>query len=217
MLKIFLLRIKNTNWTSLDQQLLHFVSKERQNKIARTLFASDKKLCLYSELIVKMELSLQLSVPFEKLIFSHTTTGKPYLFSNEKIYFNFSHSHNCILLGISDLDEVGVDIEEIQKPPVEIMDIVFHQIEKQYIATDKKLDRNRFFRIWTQKESLLKYWGTGLLQDPQYINTLDPKYSQNFVTWQFNQYSCSIFTTVTNNYEYMILSEKNIATYFLSR
>ena len=163
-----------------------------------------------------MELSLHLSVPFEKLTFSRTTAGKPYLFSDEKIFFNFSHSNNWNLLGISDLDEIGVDIEEIQKPPAEIIDIFFHKIEKQYIGTDKKLDRNRFFRIWTQKESLLKYLGTGLLQDPQNINTLDPKYSHNFVTWQFNQYSCSIFTTVPNSYEYMILSEKNIANYFLS-
>ncbi|MCH5348443.1 MAG: 4'-phosphopantetheinyl transferase superfamily protein [Oscillospiraceae bacterium] len=89
--------------------------------------------------------------------------GKPYLKDIPEINFNISHCKGLIVCGISK-NEIGVDAEYFRKYNDKVMNRIFSSSEQEYVysSDDPCVD---FFRIWTLKESLGKYFGTGLFSD----------------------------------------------------
>lgn len=75
--------------------------------------------------------------------------GKKPRFDTEKAYFNLSHSHGVIMLGISHTP-IGVDIEKIRD--IDFLKFTFIDAE----------DVDDFFEKWTERESYLKLTGEGL-------------------------------------------------------
>lgn len=73
-------------------------------------------------------------------------------------FFNVSHSDEMIILGMCDID-IGVDIEHIKKDISSQM--------KRFIASDDEFeyisDEEKFYEIWTNKESLMKCKGIGIV------------------------------------------------------
>ena len=80
--------------------------------------------------------------------------GKPIY---NHIYFNISHSHGLIGLAISDISDIGLDIELIRNKYESLKHHVCNKEEIEYIKDDES-----FMQIWTNKESLLKCIGTGI-------------------------------------------------------
>ena len=75
--------------------------------------------------------------------------GKPL---SKKTYFNISHSHGVVVLVINKKHPIGVDIELIR-------DMEDHFV--RYVCNDEEIESSmdndeQFFKIWTNKESLLK-------------------------------------------------------------
>lgn len=88
--------------------------------------------------------------------------GKPYIEGNP-FYFSLSHSGNIAVCAVSD-GEVGADIERVASIRESVIKGAYTPNEKlllQGIEGDKKAEA--FFRIWTAKESVIKYIGAGLL------------------------------------------------------
>jgi len=75
--------------------------------------------------------------------------GKKPRFDTEDAYFNLSHSHGVIMLGISHTP-IGVDIEKIRD--IDYSKFTFMDAE----------DTEDFFEKWTERESYLKWTGEGL-------------------------------------------------------
>lgn len=86
--------------------------------------------------------------------------GKPYLAEYPKIHFNLSHCKGLAVCGISD-SAVGVDAEYIRRYDPRVMKR-FSEEERSFIVGSDK-SRENFFRIWTLKEAVGKYFGTGVL------------------------------------------------------
>lgn len=80
--------------------------------------------------------------------------GKP--LSKDK-YFNVSHSGNLIVLAVDDNNPIGVDVELIKQVEDKFIKYVTNQEEFEYIKNQED-----FFKIWTNKESLLKAIGSGI-------------------------------------------------------
>ena len=89
--------------------------------------------------------------------------GKPV--SNSQ-YFNISHSHGIVVLVI-DTVPVGIDIEMVRPVKEELVKYVSTEEEKEYIE-----DEASFYEIWTNKEALVKAYGTGIKQKPDTIVAL---------------------------------------------
>ncbi len=93
--------------------------------------------------------------------------GKPYFKGRDDVYFNLSHSGNRAMLVFSD-HEVGCDVEQIRDTVAsqKVAAHFFCDEEKAFIArgADEAERRNRFFRIWTLKESYIKATGRGLAE-----------------------------------------------------
>lgn len=88
--------------------------------------------------------------------------GKPYLRDYPKMFFNFSHCAGGILCGISE-GELGVDIEQVNPFKEKLAERVCHENEKKILGKQPEEVRGALFgRIWTSKESYLKYLGCGI-------------------------------------------------------
>lgn len=215
---IYYLPIFNNLWHSTDIQLLSFISPQRQKTVLSYKYTIDKKLSLYSALLVRMEISILSGMPNNDLLFYNEFMHKPILLSAPQYHFNISHTHNMVLCGISINNPIGVDVECTKRNEIlEKLEDVFHPMEVQYIknSTSNNMYLIRFYKIWTQKEAYIKYLGTGFSEKTNTLNTLDPILSSHLLTWQQENYICSSFLPTIERPNIKRVTESDIINYFL--
>ena len=154
-----------------DSDYLRFydsASDERRRRAERYLRYGDAVRCIMSEALLRYAYFLSGKNP-SLLRTACSPYGKPYTVSEESFRFSISHSGKYTAVAFAD-DEIGVDIEQIDRrlDRTLIADTVFTSDERAYIfsPSDEALRRIRFARLWTAKESCLKYLGTGLNRSP---------------------------------------------------
>lgn len=126
---------------------------------------------LVSHISLRLILGKYLNIHPKRLNFTINTYGKPYLEGEDKLQFNLSHSIKKACVIVSDT-EVGIDVECIRNFNYEEIMTFFSGSENLaiYQQQNKKERLINFFRIWTQKEALLKCIGTGLVENIKDIN-----------------------------------------------
>ena len=82
--------------------------------------------------------------------------------------FNLSHSGAYIVLAVSDA-EVGVDVERVQERRLRVAGRVLLPEEREWMEHNPI---ERFFRLWTLKESVMKAVGKGLALPPSGFSVL---------------------------------------------
>ncbi|OJG66168.1 phosphopantetheine-protein transferase domain [Enterococcus moraviensis] len=115
-----------------------------------------------SELLLRAILCQQFHLKNNQINIQKTKLGKPYLEGFPNIQFNYSHSGDYIILGISD-KKVGIDIEEIT--PIDLSIAEHYFCSKEYSAIMAEREEHQvetFFSIWCLKESYVKYTGKGM-------------------------------------------------------
>ncbi len=97
--------------------------------------------------------------------------GKEYV-KDRDIYYNVSHTYELLCSAVSD-SEIGVDCETVNERDWQALsERFFTQRECEVIkAAEDPLDE--FFRIWTKKESYVKYTGEGLSRPLDSFDTAD--------------------------------------------
>lgn len=81
-----------------------------------------------------------------------------------RLRFNLSHTEGLVVLAVAETD-VGVDVEWLDRPgrTVELADRYFAPSEVASLkALPEVIQRDRFFDLWTLKESYIKARGLGL-------------------------------------------------------
>jgi len=141
--------------------LLQFVSKEKQERIRKYHFFQDARNCLLGDVLSRIEICQASGLCNEQIIFSINDYGKPFLENNNRIHFNISHANNYIVCAVSD-EPIGIDIETIKTTDFnfKIAERFFSPDETTYIMADEGI--TRFFEVWTKKESWIKWKGKGL-------------------------------------------------------
>lgn len=138
------------------------ISEERKIKAEAFYFSIDAYRCVCAEMLLKYCIGQKYPKTNYKL--TYNKYGKPEL-EGKEFYFNISHSGNWVVLA-NGKTEVGVDIELIKTGREKTLISVFTEHEKKYIYKVHGLEREkRLTRIWTMKESYLKYIGTGLFTE----------------------------------------------------
>lgn len=106
--------------------------------------------------------------------------GKPYFNCDDdafpgrtRMYFNISHSEDCVLVGIAD-SEIGVDIQYMKPLKTDLASRCFTEKEQDmyYSAPDEEYVKV-FYRIWCLKESFVKFTGNGLREGMNTFSVLD--------------------------------------------
>lgn len=93
--------------------------------------------------------------------------GKPYLRFHPGLHFNISHSGEWVICALGSV-EVGIDIQYHRKIQVEkTAEKICNPTERSQMdaASDAARKQQELFRIWTKKESYLKYTGEGIRRD----------------------------------------------------
>lgn len=137
-----------TNLVDVSSERLERVSKERQERVGRCKDIESKKQILTAGLLLKKVLE---NHGIDVLNIKKGPYGKPMV---EGIHFNLSHTDGLVVCAVSE-KEVGCDVEKIKSIPEGVAERFFHSNEKVY--ADEK-----FFRLWTIKESYVKMTGEGM-------------------------------------------------------
>lgn len=148
-------------------EILSGLSEDRRNRIMKYKMPNDRKRGLQAGIMIRDILKVHGRSQDEIIV---SDNGRPII---EGLDFNISHSGKYVMMVISD-DKVGCDIERIKGRNYSVAKRYFSEGEKNYLdeSTDKDLS---FYRIWTARESYIKYTGEGILLDfTKYeVNILD--------------------------------------------
>ncbi len=170
---IYYYKNEEHDWGQEEESLLRHVSPERRKKISGMYRDRDKELSLYVELICRYAVSKVMNCRPERIKISKTDFGKPYVVS-EGLYpveITLSHSGEYAVCAVSS-ESVGIDVEEMKTPPMEVADIAFGSAEKEYLKN--AADRSEaFYTLWTRKEALLKKRGCGLVDEIAQVNVVE--------------------------------------------
>ena len=145
------------------ENALAFAGERRKRKVGRLRFLPDKALSLGAELLL-FEMLREAGFPDSPYEITENAEGKPCIGACPGVHFSISHSGTLAACALSD-SEIGIDLEKAEKPVFRIADRFFHEREREYLdgAASGPEKTERFYRVWTLKESLLKADGRGLL------------------------------------------------------
>ena len=107
---------------------------------------------------------------------------KPYVKNN--LYFNISHSKDYIVF-VSSKNEIGIDIECIDRKNSDILEFAFTDSEIDYVKNGNGIfnsTEERFTFIWTLKESLFKASGSEKSLGPKDIVTVSSNFNANTIS-----------------------------------
>ena len=99
----------------------------------------------------------------ENLEFGRSTHGKPFLRGRDDVHFNISHSGDFIACALSPAP-IGIDVQTLVPANLKVAKRFFTEDEYNYIVEEDS--SARFCRVWTMKESYVKYLGSGISAMP---------------------------------------------------
>lgn len=131
-----------------------------------------------------------------EVVFKKGEQGKPYIDGEKKVCFNMSHSGDRVMCIISS-SECGCDVESITRKSEKIAERFFHEDEKELLGkyTDTVQYQKEFGRLWTCKESYIKYTGKGMMEPLDSFSVINPPDGVNFYSYDMDEgysYSCCV-------------------------
>lgn len=166
MTEVYIASVAPLEDTSRFETLLSSVRPARRARTERIRRAEEQRRSLGAELLLRRVL---LRYGIEEYSVSLGEHGKPRLDGVEGLFFNLSHAGEYVACAISD-GEIGCDIERIDRGiDLGIADRFFLPEEAAWIraAEVEEARVDRFFRLWTLKESVMKATGKGFSLSPR--------------------------------------------------
>lgn len=152
------------SWTPEHSRLLAALPGAEQERIARYRAPADRIRGLVGALLPRLVIANREKKPLDQIHLPRSAKGKPYHPDDPGFCFNLSHSGELVALAIGPAP-VGVDCEQI-RPARDWQGIArrfFTAAERHWLASVRTGDlAQRFFELWSRKESLLKATGDGL-------------------------------------------------------
>ena len=153
--------IRNINNYKIDEieTFYDYIYETKKNRISKYKNEIVRTRSIIGEIILSELLSKE-KIDYKTLKFQTNEYGKPYI-EGKNIYYNISHSHDYVIVAISN-KEIGIDIEKIRKNPTSIINQIATDNEKAYILADSENTNKRLFEIFTLKEAYFKMLGKNL-------------------------------------------------------
>lgn len=161
-MEMYAVKISDISEEMLNELCL-LIDSEKKSKVEKFVNKKDKIRTLIGEILIRTIIIENLNIDNKYIRFNKNQYGKPYLKEYPNFNFNISHSGDYVLCAVDD-KPIGVDVEE--KKSIEYEEIAksfFTAKEFDYIVNgDLKSRLDRFYEIWTLKESYIKCCGQGL-------------------------------------------------------
>lgn len=139
----------------------------RREKVLSYKYDIDKYLCAKAFMLLKEGLSRDYDIK-DEIHFSYNSNGKPFLMRHPEIHFNLSHCRKGVACAISKTP-VGIDIEEIVYDDDLAKFVLNEDDYKDVIASNNPAES--FTTAWTIKESYVKMFGWGILDNMKELDT----------------------------------------------
>ena len=137
------------------------VSEDRRKRIERYRFDKDKMRCLIAEMLLRYALAMQYGIDSTGIDIRYEKNGKPFLVGCN-VRFNLSHSGDWVVCALGD-SEIGIDVEEVRTIDFSVVYRRFSESEIHFLDSITGDDKpEKFYKMWTLKESYVKYNGLGL-------------------------------------------------------
>jgi 4'-phosphopantetheinyl transferase len=170
----------------------------------RFYFEQGRHEYLITRALVRTVLSRYAAVEPHDWRFKNNAYGRPEIASPPDLLplrFNLSHTNGLIMCAIALDRDVGVDVENIERPgeTVEIAGQFFSPTEVAALrGVSPENQRHRFFAYWTLKEAYIKARGMGVSLPLDQFSfhleagcpvriSFDPRLQDEPLSWQFAQ------------------------------
>lgn len=144
------------------------LSGREAERAGRCRFEADRRRFVVAHGALRRILAGYLDVAPEELRLERGRHGKPRLADGAELRFNLSHCGELALVAVSRHAEVGVDVDRLRPGlPVEAFaERFFPASDARFVAAAAgPLERGeRFLRLWTRKEAVVKAAGARLTQ-----------------------------------------------------
>jgi 4'-phosphopantetheinyl transferase len=142
------------------------LSPAERQRWQRLLFERDRLIFLATRALARTILAGYAGVPARQLEFVVNDYGKPELAQSAatpQLRFNLSNTEALAAAAVTWNRDIGVDVERLREPPLEITSRVFTPVEVEALRGAGAADlHERFFALWTLKEAVIKARGNGL-------------------------------------------------------
>lgn len=150
------------------RRLMPLASAQRRAEALKFKHTFGQYACLKS-----YEMLRQLVDGTDPLTFVIGEHGKPTLAELPHIHFNISHCKAAIAVAVDD-KPIGIDVERFIEPSQSLLRYCMSDEEAAQVRQSEHPDRE-FAALWTRKEALVKYHGTGITTDlKQLLSHPDP-------------------------------------------
>lgn len=153
-----------TLWRRYEELL----TPEERAKQSRFHFPRDQRRYLVTRALVRTVLSRYAPARPQDWVFSVGAHGRPEISSprtSPLIEFNIAHSADLVMLGVTSGRTLGIDAEGIASRDVDVEGLNRYFAPEEsaaLLALPPHARRQRFFELWTLKESYIKATGKGL-------------------------------------------------------
>lgn len=180
------------------------LSPDERKKRDRFRFPKDQHQCLVTRALTRTVLSRYVDVPPEAWQFVTNDYGRPEISTPRFaswLKFNLSHTNGLVVMLVARDREIGVDVENRKRNGelLAVADRYFSPLEvKALHALPLEEQLERFFMVWTLKESYIKARGMGLSiplaqfafeldrRDSNIAIRFDPRLGDDPASWQFS-------------------------------
>jgi 4'-phosphopantetheinyl transferase len=139
-------------------------------------FKEDQKRYVHAHTLLRLILGKYTGIQPQDIDYKMGTYGKPYLMTENPIYFNLSHTKEMIAVAVSPENNIGIDIEK--QAYIADLDSVAQQFmskaefdEMSYLEANSKKDY--FYQCWVRKEALVKASGRGIDDHLRALSVMD--------------------------------------------
>lgn len=182
-MQIYILDIDVFSEQDMFEKIFQLLPEERKNKIRSMKHEQGKQLSAAAGYLLLYGL-WQNGYDYESVSIQVGEHGKPFVASDERLFFNLSHSGSKAVCVIADR-ECGIDIEQIQNRKISdtlLKKVCTAQEYIELVALNEVEQRKAFIRLWTAKESVMKYTGLGIGMSPENIE-FHKNDVTNVMTW----------------------------------
>jgi 4'-phosphopantetheinyl transferase len=151
------------------------VSSQERERAEAYKFQKDRDRYLIARTSLRQLISGYLQIQPAEVALTQGGQGKPQLADPDpaNLRFNLSHAGSFTMIAFARRAAVGVDLEDTAEKPGQI-DLASHILspreQSAFDALPEGARLERFHRLWTMKEAVLKALGTGFHQDPQKLD-----------------------------------------------
>ncbi len=200
-MKVFLLKTEDINDYGKIDFYLSEISEINRQRFLSFFRKKDAMKTLLGEILARVTACEELGLFNNTMELVRNGYGKPFFKGCRNHHFNLSHSGEIIVC-VTDISEVGIDIEKIKPVNLDIAKRFFAEEEISYLTAQKNDEQvNCFYTLWTMKESYIKMKGKGLSLPLNSFSVISPEGVIDYSKVNIGSFQDDISFKIFNQYE----------------